>query len=189
MPTDQPSITTWSRLEPVSRGTDVADGVEAALLDPLWLLARQWQLCEFAGDDRGSPALTTLDVLTQPLERVVAAGAPPSAGVPLALGAPLEPIVQREDAAESWLRAAAEGGAQFARALRANGLGDLVSAFAAVYPLREADAALDPAAPGLRAVFAARLPDGVALGGRAGRGAGARPLRPAPGPARRARRP
>ena len=82
MPTDQPSITTWTRLEPVSRGTDVADGVEAALLDPLWLLARQWQLCEFAGDDRGSPALTTLDVLTQPLEYVVAPDGGASVGLP-----------------------------------------------------------------------------------------------------------
>ena len=39
-----PSITTWTRLEPQSRSDDVAGGVAARIHDPLWLLARQWQL-------------------------------------------------------------------------------------------------------------------------------------------------
>src|SRR5215472_9971269 len=45
----------WTRLEPQSVSGDPTPGLEARLHDPLWLLARQWQLGEFAADDAGSP--------------------------------------------------------------------------------------------------------------------------------------
>ena len=32
-------------------------GLQARLYDPLWLLARQWQIGEFQGEDNGSPAV------------------------------------------------------------------------------------------------------------------------------------
>jgi hypothetical protein len=51
-----PSITTWMRLEPGFRDTDMTIGLQARIYDPLWLLARQWQIGEFQGDDTASPA-------------------------------------------------------------------------------------------------------------------------------------
>ena len=50
------SITTWLRLEPRCRTADMNGGLQARVYDPLWLLARQWQLGEFQGEDNGSPA-------------------------------------------------------------------------------------------------------------------------------------
>jgi len=50
------SITTWWRLEPRSRTADMNSGLQARIYDPLWLLARQWQVGEFQGEDNGSPA-------------------------------------------------------------------------------------------------------------------------------------
>lgn len=47
------SITTWVRLEPRARDRDLRAGSEARIADPLWLLARQWQLGELAGVDAG----------------------------------------------------------------------------------------------------------------------------------------
>src|SRR6185503_16392395 len=49
------SITTWMRLEPVSRNVEMKASLQARIYDPLWLLARQWQLGEFEGEDNGSP--------------------------------------------------------------------------------------------------------------------------------------
>lgn len=51
------SITTWTRIEPTSRDPKMRSGLTAGVHDPLWLLARQWQLGEFHGEDAGSPAL------------------------------------------------------------------------------------------------------------------------------------
>ena len=44
---------------PVTRSTGVEDGLSARLADPLWMLARQWQLGEFRGDDAGSAVSVT----------------------------------------------------------------------------------------------------------------------------------
>ena len=49
------SITTFSRLEPEPLRPDVTAGASAPVQDPLWLLARQWQVGEFAGHDGGTP--------------------------------------------------------------------------------------------------------------------------------------
>lgn len=48
------SITTWTRLEPRTRD-DSLPGMHARVADPLWLLARQWQIGELDGSDNGSP--------------------------------------------------------------------------------------------------------------------------------------
>jgi len=50
-----PSITTWSRLEPNVRGAAQPETLKARIYDPLWLLARQWQLGELQGEDNGTP--------------------------------------------------------------------------------------------------------------------------------------
>ena len=52
-----PSITSWMRLEPRSRNAEMNTSLQARIYDPLWLLARQWQLGEFQGEDNGSPVM------------------------------------------------------------------------------------------------------------------------------------
>lgn len=49
------SLTTWARIEPHARTTDLEVGLAAEIADPLWLLLRQVQLGELTGDDGGTP--------------------------------------------------------------------------------------------------------------------------------------
>jgi hypothetical protein len=53
-----PSLTTWNRLEPRPRtvDSDTQRSLAAEVRDPLWMLTRQWQFGEFAGEDGGSIA-------------------------------------------------------------------------------------------------------------------------------------
>lgn len=46
----------WVRIEPRCRSDNFATGLQARTADPLWLLGRQWQFGEFAGEDAGSPS-------------------------------------------------------------------------------------------------------------------------------------
>ena len=54
-----PSITTWTRLEPLPREGSMTRSLQAQVRDPLWFLTRQWQVGEFLGDDAGSPVQAT----------------------------------------------------------------------------------------------------------------------------------
>ncbi len=58
---------TWTRLEGGSVSADLTPGLSARIADPLWMLARQWQVGELAGEDAGSPMLTTAVVDHQPV--------------------------------------------------------------------------------------------------------------------------
>src|SRR3954462_497598 len=55
--TKSPSIGVvyWNRVEPRPRSAEIAEALAARVRDPLWLLTRQWQMGEFAGEDAGSP--------------------------------------------------------------------------------------------------------------------------------------
>lgn len=89
------SITIWSRIEPYSRDPTLQDGLEARVRDPLWFLARQWQLGEFTGDDSGSPIQCSwaIDYAALSGFRGGQAGSPVS---PLDLSLPLETHSERE---------------------------------------------------------------------------------------------
>ena len=43
----EPAIVTWNRLEGRPRKNDFSQSIRAEIRDPLWMLARQWQLGEF----------------------------------------------------------------------------------------------------------------------------------------------
>ncbi len=76
-----PSITTWTRVEPNPRNPKMESSLRAAVSDPLWMLARQWQLGEFEGDDAGSPAVARFQAECAPLsqyEPQTGAGAQPT---------------------------------------------------------------------------------------------------------------
>ena len=45
----------WKRITPRPRSEDFRRAYQAQVRDPLWFLARQWQLGEFKGEDAASP--------------------------------------------------------------------------------------------------------------------------------------
>jgi hypothetical protein len=89
-----PSLTTWTRLEPQPRDATLARSLQAQVRDPLWLLARQWQVGEFAGDDAGSPVQATLGIESQPLTGY-RAGPPGNPVQALGLASAVETQVER----------------------------------------------------------------------------------------------
>jgi hypothetical protein len=63
------SITSWTRLEPQCRNADMGRSVGARLFDPLWLIARQWQMGEFQAVDAGTPVEARVRATTAMLSR------------------------------------------------------------------------------------------------------------------------
>ena len=63
------SITYWNRLESRPRGRSIRRALAAEIRDPLWLLARQWQLGELSGEDAGSPQGIVVETETIAVDR------------------------------------------------------------------------------------------------------------------------
>jgi hypothetical protein len=119
------SITSWTRLEPRSRDAEMAETVRARVYDPLWLLARQWQVGEFRGEDTGTPVMARWRAEVAPLTRYHAGPVKPNtASQALRYDArqmPLEVMVERQRARTPRepmsLRLAVEAGLHFLRLL------------------------------------------------------------------------
>jgi len=163
------SVTGWTRLEPRPRSRDFARGLEARVHDPLWMLARQWQVGEFEGDDAGSLVAARLEFDTTPLNRYQPGPAGPARPYDLR-SLPLEALVERErvrpdatvDAGVD-VRLAAEAGLHFLRLLRDRQLEPRYrSEYLERYPL-VASGTVDSASRRFLSVMAGRAPDGVAL--------------------------
>ena len=136
-----PSITTWSRIEPQTSGPDAADvetGYSARVHDPLWLLARQWQVGEFQGEDAGTPIVARWRARVKPMTRFVAGPIPINTQLDAPrfdpASVPLETLVERQVVAEDGLRRAVEDGLHFLRILGAQRMfSDPSDAFVATY--------------------------------------------------------
>src|SRR5262245_55317879 len=98
-----PAITRWNRLEGRPRAHDFDRALRAEVRDALWMLARQWQMGEFGGDDAGSPVLARACIDVSTIDRYQAG--PAGAVEDLTLAQPLEAKVERRAVA---LRAAAQ---------------------------------------------------------------------------------
>lgn len=72
----RPGITLWNRLEGRPRADNFDRALRAEVRDPLWMLARQWQLGEFRGDDAGSPVFARVRLETTRLRTYQAANGP-----------------------------------------------------------------------------------------------------------------
>lgn len=81
----------YRRLEPCPPYADLQRGFAAEIADPMWMLGRQWQIGEHAGEDASTPVLVELDVAHTALEPV--AGLDPTI-------VPAEPLL--EGATEDW---------------------------------------------------------------------------------------
>ena len=129
----------WTRLEPQSATGDPRPGIEARVHDPLWLMGRQWQLGEFAGEDAGTPLTVRVATRTIPIDR----WAPGDDGAVHTLDHDrqdlLEPWIEREpvaaDARGPGLRARIEAAAALLAALDDATLGAHRAAFAHNCPL------------------------------------------------------
>lgn len=163
----------FTRLEPQSVSGDPAPGAEARVHDPLWALARQWQLGELHADDAGSPIAVHVDTTTLPLT-AWQPGPPADGGWRRwPTGALLDELVEAEPSGLRGLRARAEGGQQLLDQLAEAGA-DLRDRLVADHPLTLAgapydpghpppDDALDPQATRLLRLLAPSVPDGDSL--------------------------
>jgi hypothetical protein len=141
--------------------------LQAQVRYPLWLLARQWQVGEFAGDDAGSPVQATMGVQTQPLTGY-RPGPPGAATLPYDAAIPLEARAERGPTRFA-LRGSVQSGLYFEHLLSTSGVTDppsVISAFRAAFPIPATDPA--PALAGAaglraRALAAGRVTDGEAL--------------------------
>ena len=66
-PEEDYMATGWDRLESMARTVDLDGGLEARVADPMWKLARQWQVGEFRGDDAAQPAAVRMQGRSVPL--------------------------------------------------------------------------------------------------------------------------
>jgi hypothetical protein len=92
------SVTSWTRLEPQSSDADLGLSSRARVFDPLWMLARQWQMGEFQAEDAGSPVQVRVRATNSKLSRCQV-GAIPSGSVQAPAydpaRTPLEALVER----------------------------------------------------------------------------------------------
>jgi len=175
-----PSITSWMRLEPRSRNAEMNTSLQARVYDPLWLLARQWQLGEFQGEDNGSPVMARWRGEAGRLTRYHSGAIAPNTQVnaPRYDGSrmPLETRVERESVRRARegtptpenLKLAAEAGLHFLRLLGQQPLsqsyGDLFRSKFPFPPLTtEQREALDPGSLSFLEIVGPRIPDGRRL--------------------------
>ncbi len=164
------SVTMWTRLEPRTRLTeDVGLALRARVLDPMWMLTRQWQLREFQGEDAGSPASAAVVGESFGLTRYQPNGAQSEAYVPGAR--PLETLVEHEQVTmtEASTRLSVDAGLRFlrmlARALPPGLYKNFQPEYVALYRLAAPPAAVPIDADTRRylTVMAGRVPDGAQL--------------------------
>lgn len=117
----------WDRLEPSGRDEDLEQGLQARVADPLWMLARQWQLGEFRGEDAGSPIHARVFLESNPVTSFRNDARPDAPVEPFPRDRPLEARVEAEGVVDgpAAIGLAAEAGTQFLRRLSAAGLDDL----------------------------------------------------------------
>jgi hypothetical protein len=162
-----PSITTWTRLEPLPREASLARSLQAQMRDPAWLLARQWQVGEFLGDDAGSPVQATLGVELRTVT-TYRPGKDDATTVAIDPALPIEVHVEREPVALR-LRGSVQLGLHFEALVRAGGVASaesVIADFRQAFPI--AGTAPDPVyaptdALRFRDIAAGRVTDGEAL--------------------------
>lgn len=159
------SVTGWTRLEPRPRSRNFDAALQARVRDPLWMLARQWQVGEFTGDDAGSLIGARLEMSVAPVTRCQLG--PVGSVQPYdRRQMPLEAVVEREVVRSAGivdLRLAAEAGLYFMRLLKQQGLEDRYRPeYLDRYPL-PAPSELDANSRRFLAVMGTRAPDGLAL--------------------------
>ncbi|MAU01153.1 MAG: hypothetical protein CL608_28755 [Anaerolineaceae bacterium] len=89
-----PTTLMWNRLEGRPRRPDFTRALQAEVRDPLWLLARQWQMGEFIAEDAGSPLEAKVAWTT---DEVTELHMPGGAIQPYNPDLPLEAVIEARD--------------------------------------------------------------------------------------------
>lgn len=160
------SITTWTRLEPQPREGSMQRSLQAQVRDPLWFLARQWQVGEFLGDDAGSPVQATLGVEQRSIT-TYRPGADDSKTTAIDPKLPIETHVERE-AAVLQMRGSVQLGMHFEGLLRTKmaNPGSAITAFRKAFPINSAPSDTSYTNNDclrFRSIAAGRVTDGEAL--------------------------
>ena len=165
-----PSVTTWSRLEPLPKSNDLLAGLGAEIADPLWMIARQRQFGELRGEDAGYPIEARLTAESARISRYHP-GIPGADAANVAVdhtdaSLPLEALVEQEGArgrpGDGWLRV--EAGLHFLRLLRKHRAAGNQPRYVTQYMIRDTDIVGDDAdADSLRRAAVGRVPDGLRL--------------------------
>lgn len=124
----------WVRIESRCRSNDISRGIQARIADPLWMLARQWQVGEFQGEDAGSPIEIELDYSTQGVDTFAVTDQTHSYDPE---DIPLETLVERESQKVDW-RNRVKLGQQVERSIRANlpdQAQDIITEYRTLFPL------------------------------------------------------
>lgn len=87
-----PTITRYNRLESRPRTDNFTRALRAEVRDALWMLCKQWQMAEFAGDDAGSPVSAKIHVAGQRIAKYEPLG---KSAQSFDLATPLEATVER----------------------------------------------------------------------------------------------
>lgn len=161
----------WTRLEPQSLSGEPAPGVQMRVADALWMLARQWQLGEFQGEDCGTPVSVRVTAQSQALTALRPGDASrKAAAMPLPPGCAIEPEIEAEPWAPASLRDRAEAAQVLIDSLAPLGWGGEAQLLAdCAFDLTSPEV-IDQAPDATWQLIAARLPDAeaTALGLEAG---------------------
>ncbi len=153
------SITYWSRIEPRPRAEDLNSSLAARVRDPAWMLARQWQVGEFRGEDAGSPAYVEITNASSALDAWWRPNGDEPERRPVA--GPLDVPVTGEPFTPD-LSVRVELGQVFRELLVRAGHAELAEPLAALFPVDDDAAAWDPDAARFLALCRGAL-DGYAL--------------------------
>lgn len=161
------------RIEPTTTNSDLQDGLQARIHDPLWMLARQWQFGEFEGEDVGSTVSAQVLADTTLLTRYrpgASSGSQPTSAY-AASKLPLETLVEGEsvvaEGEHNWRRSV-ETGQQLLRLLHTSGAGQsraiwLSSGYLLAKPSDEQRRRLDRDSLQFLQVVGGRTLDGIRL--------------------------
>ena len=162
------------RLEPLPRSDEVASGLAARVHDAAWLLTRQWQFGEFAGQDAGSPVLVSLEGDSHPVTawrpRPEEGEPPPWRRYQVASG-PLDRLVEAESSSAPDERTRVEGGAHLVALLHEAGHADAVAVLLGTAGFTQPVGAGD----GSLRLLAEAVPDAAAVAERVAAGEDAGP--------------
>jgi hypothetical protein len=154
-----------ARIEPIQRAGDLRPGLAARLLDPLWLLGRQWMLGEFDGEDAGTPVSVDYTLGHYPISRVRAGNVDIKIDN---LGTPLERAIESlPSGRKHWtLQRRVETGALLAQLLCDAGYNDAAQSLLDAFSLgkdTDPDDKDDSPAARLAALTRGRVADGEAV--------------------------
>jgi hypothetical protein len=141
------SATFWNRIEIDTHHESLAEGLAARIHDPLWMLARQWQMGELQGKNAGSPLrvdVTTASSVCEFVRMASREDLDSTIGQPMGFNpsihrpfdprqAPLEAMVEQDGAtpAPPDVRLRARGGRFFSELVAKAGLGGFQAALLA----------------------------------------------------------